>query len=105
MRLGFVLDISKENAWRLYSQPSSIAFVARKSEYAGREKKGVALGEAPLQGYLINYFFQLVNFGLFSYFQVILMGPLRLILALHLYYYDRIVMKGMQKREVNKKTN
>ncbi|KAL9975519.1 hypothetical protein ACROYT_G012688 [Oculina patagonica] len=42
-------------------------------------------------------------FELFT--QVILMGPLRLVLALHLYYYDHIVKKGMQKREASKKTN
>lgn len=42
-------------------------------------------------------------FELFT--QVVLMGPLRLVLALHLYYYDRIVMKGMLKREASKKTS
>lgn len=36
--------------------------------------------------------------------QVILMGPLRFVLAFYLYYYDRIVFKGMQKRERSKKT-
>ncbi|XP_027058595.1 3-ketodihydrosphingosine reductase-like [Pocillopora damicornis] len=36
--------------------------------------------------------------------QVILMGPLRFVLAFYLYYYDRIVFKGMQKREQSKKT-
>jgi len=42
-------------------------------------------------------------FELFT--QIILMGPLRLVLALYLHYYDRIVMKGMLKREANKKAN
>ncbi|KAJ7337158.1 hypothetical protein OS493_010012 [Desmophyllum pertusum] len=37
--------------------------------------------------------------------QVVLMGPCRLILSFYLYYYDRIVMKGMGKRESSKKTN
>lgn len=36
--------------------------------------------------------------------QVILMGPLRFVLAFYLYYYDCIVFKGMQKRERSKKT-
>lgn len=32
------------------------------------------------------------------------MGPLRFVLAFYLYYYDRIVFNGMQKREQSKKT-
>ena len=56
---------------------------------------------------LLNILYPIFNFiaVLFSSLQVILMGPLRLVLALHLYYYDRIVMKGMLKREASKKTN
>lgn len=37
--------------------------------------------------------------------QVVLMGPLRLVLAFYLYQYDRIVIRGMQKREASKKTD
>lgn len=48
--------------------------------------------------------FQLVYCCSVSSIQVILMGPSRLVLALHLYYYDRIVRKGMQKREESNKT-
>jgi len=36
--------------------------------------------------------------------QVVLMGPLRLVLALYLYHYDRIIIQGMKKREARKKT-
>lgn len=37
--------------------------------------------------------------------EVVLMGPLRLMFAFYLQHYDRIVKKGMQKRQESKKTN
>ena len=64
-------------------------------------QKGPITSRVPTVRYINKV--KITSFFSILFAQVVLMGPLRLVLAFYLYQYDRVVVRGMEKREANKK--